>query len=336
MTTNPIIIGGLTDPDDNPQYLGSGSGTGTSTPPGSGDSEGTFIEAGCGVAWAGSGLDFIVSAGSYWILGTRYTTTGGTVTLSNGDSSNPRVDVIAVNTSGTPVVVEGTPAADPGKPSVDPVTQIELTHVDVAAAATTPGTTISNLTIYAENAGPTAEWTGSSSGSGWTLNSTTDPHAGTTHITGASVANNAYFQGAYSANLDINLYERLVYYIKVTTTWNASRWLRIGWFANGVQKGQWVDVRDTNYGFSRTASSSYQVVIIPTLAFNIPSGTMVNQLRMQDTGGAISFRLDDILLQLASTGQQTIAGITQEQADARYQRIPSIEPFHFAGPLGRL
>lgn len=334
---NPIIYGSLTGTQDNPQYLGSTQG-GEVNPPGGGNTatSGTFVESGCGVAWTGTGLNFVIAAGFYWVLGTRYSNLQQTVTLDDGDSTHPRIDVISLNTSGVATVTEGTPAVDPSKPSIDPVTQIELTFVQVEIAATTPGITITNVDIYTENAGPTAEWTSSSSGSGWTLNSTTDPHAGSTHITGTNVANNAYFQGQHATNIDIAPYERLVYYIKPTSNWNNNRWLRIGFFNNGVQQGVWVDVRDNTFGFSRLASAAYQVVIIPIVAFNIPAGEVVNQLRMQDTGGSISFRLDDIQLQLATTGVQPVPGITQEQADARYQQLGHNEPYHFSVPIARI
>ena len=101
------------------------------------------------VTWSGTGLLFNVSACTYSINGIRYTTPATTVTLTTADPTNPRIDVIAVNTSGAVVLITGTAASNPIEPQVDPLTQIQLTNITVNAGATTPN--ISNQLIYDEN-----------------------------------------------------------------------------------------------------------------------------------------------------------------------------------------
>ena len=338
MSDNPIIIGSVTSTTDNPVIMGSLSGAGTGGG-GGGTTElvGTFLQSGGGVAWV-SGLTFIVSAAIYWILGTQYTSAQQTVTLSDGDASNPRFDTIALDTTGTAVVLEGTPAADPSPPVADPSAQIKLTIVLVEEDATTPGTQISNVTIYAENAGSPTEWTTSSNGSGWTLGATTDPHGGTTHITGLNIAGNtSYVQFQKpTSTIDITIYERLLLYIKVTAAWNSNRWLQLIWLLNGVEVGNVIDLAEPTYGFDKDNTSIYQVIIIPTLLFNMAPGQLVNQLRIRrNNNGNISFLIDDVALQLATTGTQPVSGITQAQADARYQSLPSFDTHFYAAPFAR-
>src|SRR5690349_8783645 len=73
------------------------------------------LTSGGAVAWT-SGLSFRVSAAVYVIGAVRYTSAESTVTLSAADATNPRIDVIAVNTSGAVVVIAGTAASPPAKP----------------------------------------------------------------------------------------------------------------------------------------------------------------------------------------------------------------------------
>jgi hypothetical protein len=298
---------------------------------------GTFLQSGGQVAWV-SGLTFIVSAAVYWILGTQYQSAQTELTLSDGDATNPRFDTIALTTSSTAVAIEGTPAADPSPPVVDPSTQLSLTVVLIEADATEPGNLISNVTIYAENAGSPGEWTTSSNGSGWTLDSTTDPHAGSKHITGLNITGaTSYVQFQKpSSTIDITQYERLLFYLRVTAAWNSNRWLQVLWLFNGVQVGTVVDVAEPAFGFDKDNTSVYQVIIIPTLLFNVLPTDAVNQLRIRrNNSGGISFRLDDVALQFASTGQQDITGITQAQADARYQQLPSFDTHFYSVPFVR-
>ena len=139
------------------------------------------------------GVTYITGALSYFAFGESYiinnelieTYISAFVTLSNGDATKPRIDVITITmTAGTPsiVVVAGTPATSPVKPAIDLATQVELSFITVAALATTD-TTATTEVIYDENLGETAEWDITDTPAGANLSDNTDPAVGTVAIT---------------------------------------------------------------------------------------------------------------------------------------------------------
>jgi len=132
----------------------------------------TGIKSGGIVTWI-SGLTFNVSACNYIINGTFYSTVESQVTLSAADVTNPRLDIIIVNTSSVVTAITGVPAATPQKPTADPLTQIELTTVLIPAGATEPSGVV-QTDIYDEN----TEWTGTASGVTVDFASTDNPYHG--------------------------------------------------------------------------------------------------------------------------------------------------------------
>src|SRR5688572_24467737 len=108
----------------------------------------SFLVSGGQVTWD-SGYTFRVSAAVYYIGGVRYDSAEDTVTLDAADGSNPRIDVIVVDTAAAVVDVTGTPAATPSEPSIDPGTQLKLAIVSVPTSSTEPATASSQL-VYAE------------------------------------------------------------------------------------------------------------------------------------------------------------------------------------------
>jgi len=275
---------------------------------------------GCQLVWI-SGLIFRISAGTYYINGVRYTCAEQTVTLSAADGSNPRFDVIVLNTSNTLDKVTGTPAADPSEPSIDPSTQIKIALVLVAAGATTPAG-VSNEVVYAENNG--SDYTSSTSGSGIVANSTADPRTGTKNIEGTNMAANAYLQLERASSQALDSYGSLFLFIKSKATWANNRVLRLQWFLAGVSKGNAITIDDGYWGFNSNPAqiAGYQLIAIPIVQFGLAVGQLVNQLRITDIGGAIGFYIDDISLQTATTAinYNQITGLNQDTADARYLR----------------
>jgi len=73
-----------------------------------------------------SNLQFVVSAASYIINGTTYSSPETTVTLSTADATNPRIDVIALTSSSTATKIDGTAASSPAEASVDPFQSLAL------------------------------------------------------------------------------------------------------------------------------------------------------------------------------------------------------------------
>jgi Repeat of unknown function (DUF5907) len=276
---------------------------------------GSRVISGGEIVWI-SAYTFNVSAATYVITGTQYTSAEQSVALTAADVTNDRIDVIAVDDTGTVVAIAGTPAAQPSEPDIDPSTQLKLGIVFVAASSSAPTTTVESL--YAENTGGPGEWNWTTSGSGFTLGSTTNPHAGTKDIEGTTVAAGAYALAAKpSGTLDITTYSLLVFYIRSKVTWNNNRSLQIQFRNAGVLVGSPVTFKHNTYGFDSTNLTSYQQIAIPITAFAIPAATLIDQIRLMDAGGSIGFYLDDVSLQSGGSTNVT-GGITQAQADARY------------------
>jgi len=60
---------------------------------------------------ADSGMQVQISSGSVSIAGTKVDYAGGTATITAADSTNPRKDIVTINSSGTITVTAGTPEA---------------------------------------------------------------------------------------------------------------------------------------------------------------------------------------------------------------------------------
>lgn len=274
----------------------------------------TGLTSGGGVIWV-SAYTFRVSAATYFISGTQYTSAEQTVTLDAAHATLDRIDVLVLNTSGTLVKISGTAAAQPSEPDYDPSTQLKLTFVFVGASTTAPAG-VSNESIYLEN----TEWTSSTSGSGWNANSTNNPRTGTKDIEGTTVATNAYVQLQRSAPTALDSFGTLSLFIRSKATWGNNRVLRLQFFSSGVAKGNALTVASGFWGFDSSITSGYQLLAIPVPQFAVPAGTSVNQLRITDSGGSIGLYIDDIVLQALGTtiSPPATTGITQAQGDARY------------------
>jgi len=112
-----------------------------------------------GASYSNSGLTFDVSVLTYLIGGIQYTTSATTVTLSTGDTVNPRFDAIVADENEVVSVIEGTPDATPLTPAIGE-DQVLVQYVLIGAGATTPNIT----TQYIYREGSTPDWTGSFAG----------------------------------------------------------------------------------------------------------------------------------------------------------------------------
>lgn len=276
---------------------------------------GSGVLTGCQVAWTGTGLQFIVSAGTYSINNTGYSVAQTTLTLGAADPTNPRIDLIIVDTTGTASVLAGTPAPAPVATTVDPSTQLSLTPsgIYVAANATTPGNIVTTL-LFDENTGSPTEWNATSSGSGWTIGSTNNPYSGTHDIEATAVTTSAYVQlQKGSGTLDPSTQNQLVFYIRSKAAFAANRSITVSLLNGGVQYGNGVVLRDGAYGFSSSNTTSYQQIVIPIANFSI-GANLINQARftVSGTGGTVGFYLDLITFQagisLASTNSMVYIG----------------------------
>lgn len=259
---------------------------------GSGGTSGNFLVNGGGVAWS-TGLSLIVSAASYVIQGTSYSSVLTTLTLGAADPTNPRIDVIALNSSGNAVVIAGTPAANPEKPDVNPVTQLEISFIYVPATATVPSVTVTE--IYFEG----VEWTATRSGTGFTIGSTNNPYAGTKDIEGTAVPTGDYVNFEAPSAFDPNNYDKLVLYIRSKATWDSTRALNLTFRNNGgSQKGVIIALRHGSYGFDSSITNAYQQIVIPVVDF-AAGGISCKMFRatMGGTGTAPGMYLDNIQFQ---------------------------------------
>lgn len=281
----------------------------------------TYLVAGGQVTWV-TGLEFAVAAGNGFVNGVPVAWTGQTVTLDAADPDDPRIDVIYVDAAGTADSITGVPSADPSEPVTDPATQLRLALVTVAAGATSP--TVTSETVYAENAGAPAEWTWTTSGSGWNLasdGSPGSPRSGAVVIEGTDVDEGAYIQGERGGPaIDPAAFGQLVLFLGFKAIPDASRYLQVSLRNGGVLVGNALRL-DDGFGLDETNTSTYQALVIPTVQFAVPAGTLFNQIRLEAIGAGgdgLSVLIDDILL---TSGGITIiggGGLSQDEADARY------------------
>lgn len=258
---------------------------------------GNQLISGGGVALApGGGLDITVSAASYLIQGTNYTSALTNLTLSAADPSNPRIDVVAVNSSGNAVIIEGTAAATPAKPDVDPATQLELTFFLVGAGATELDVDV--VDVYLNN----AEWTTSTNSAG-TINvaSTNNPYTGALCIEGTTVTTGNYvrFVKPASGTFDMADSDNLVFYIRSKAAWANNRIMSITVRdASSVQLGSSVTFDQGLFGFNSGQTTTYQQIIIPTALF-AANGLTASQIQITlgGSGGTVGFYIDDVTLQ---------------------------------------
>lgn len=94
------------------------------------------VVSGCAVTAQGSpNMTVAVAAGEVIIAGTKKTVTAGNVTITTANATNPRFDLICVDSTGTKSAVAGTAAANPEFP--DPAGKVVLASVYVPANDTT-------------------------------------------------------------------------------------------------------------------------------------------------------------------------------------------------------
>jgi len=101
---------------------------------------GDGVVSGCAVTAQGSpDMTVAVAAGVVKIGTTVVAVTSGNVTIGTADSTNPRIDLITVNNSGTKACTAGTAAAQPVDPAI-PANSVVLAAVYVPANDTTIAT----------------------------------------------------------------------------------------------------------------------------------------------------------------------------------------------------
>jgi len=260
----------------------------------SGVASGTFLQSFGGITYD-SGLTFIVGPCIYYINFVKFTTPGGSVTLDAADPSDPRIDLIALDSTG-PIKITGTPGATPAAPVADPSTQVALSAVNVAAGATS--ITVTTTYIYQEN----TEWTFSTNAGGvFNANSTNNPRSGSKDIeaTTAVATNRFELTKPASGTEDLSLLNNLVFPIRSKASWPTKKSLRLTWYRSGSPVGSSFTIKQGSLGFDSSVTASYQVLSIPMINFGVPIGQLVDTLRVEvvGAGSSIGFYVDDIAFQ---------------------------------------
>lgn len=102
---------------------------------------GTGVVTGCAVTAQGSpDMTLAVAVGTVAVAGVQVAVSAGNVTITTAHATNPRFDLVVVNSSGTKSVTAGTAAASPAFPSI-PGSSLVLAAVYVPANDTAIGST---------------------------------------------------------------------------------------------------------------------------------------------------------------------------------------------------
>jgi hypothetical protein len=99
----------------------------------------TGVFSGCAVSQraAGANMSVDVASGVVALAGVTAAVASGNVAIGAADATNPRLDLVVSDGSGTKSVIAGTAAAAPKEATLDTTTYILLAQVYVPAAATT-------------------------------------------------------------------------------------------------------------------------------------------------------------------------------------------------------
>ena len=274
------------------------------------------------VTWI-SGLTFYVSPASYVINGVLYNSAGGNITLNAADPTSPRIDLIALDSTGA-IKITGTPAPDPQKPQVEPSVQLELTSVLVNAGATTPGN-VSRIMIYDEN----IEWSTVTNNITANFNNTVNPFTGTKSVDVSSytAATGRVLQFNNGSVFNIANYQLLAIAIRLKSTYANNATISLRWYNGSLIKSSVVTVASGSYNFVRTVTGVYQIVEVPVSAFTFSQGldfgnaaTDVSGLRITFNNAGGGMFLDFINL------QQGVALTTQTGVQSFNERVGNIQP----------
>lgn len=267
---------------------------------------GSYLVSGGQVIWR-TGLDFTITAATYYILGTFYESPETDVTLSPADATNDRIDTFYVNTSSTAGVITGTPSSDPQETSVDPETQLRLTIVLIESTATTPSG-VSNEIIYDEDAGTPSEWaTSTNNATVVDFADTADPANNTIHTTISANNTSYYMRYTPASAATINAEEdKLVLSIKLLERFRRNQFLSIQFYDPTAGVILNANLRPGQFGLDGNNTSTYQEITIPIIAmypYEPVTYTGVSQLTIVVPAQTdnLDYQLDYIYLQKGIT-----------------------------------
>lgn len=277
------------------------------------ENEGTFFTGQAYVIWTGTGLTFDVIWPVYYLDGVAFPAGSDQITLDAADVTDPRLDVIGVDSTGA-IKVTGTPSANPEKPTVDPLTELEITVILIEAGETTPE--ITDVVVYDEN----TETTVTSNNVTLNANNTTDPFNGAKHVSLGSFNNLHRVDFTFASEQSIVDLSVARFYLKLLSAFASGTYLRISFYDGSLLISSVVNVINGAYNFNRTNVSGYQIISVPFSEFTF-SQSAFTKIRISFAGtNSSGFRLDYFTLQTgestASPLQNTITNVLTDSGTA--------------------
>ena len=263
------------------------------------------IYSGGRVTWR-SGLIFDISPCAYYIDGIFYTTITEAETLSTADPTNPRIDILVVDTASTVQIVAGTPSANPQKPTADPEYQIELTSILVNAGASTPtppdGGTVVDSIVYNEN----VEWTASASGVVVDFNSTAEAYVGSVSADVGTINGGDIIKFISSPDVPLE-FENLTFFIKLKTTLQSGYRMYVQLYFDNVDVTKPVLVRfDNSTTDWQNLSLPFSDFILNDVTFDEVRFSWYQRANRADASG---FYLDYVKLQTGYAQPPVVGGV---------------------------
>lgn len=255
-----------------------------------------------GIVTSAGCMDIEVSPASYYLSGTFYQTTTIILTVGAADPTNPRKDLVVVDTLGNVSIIPGTPSPIPSLPYHNPASQLIINIIDVPAGATCLA--INSIVIYDETGG--TEYTPTTSG---TITNNPNDLSNPKHlVTDWSIT--SYADGAQmiltkpSGQDTVFSNSVFVGFLWLNNPFTG-RQAQMQLFLAGVPVTSNISI---NPYFNSLDTAEYQILPVPHYAFgasgNIIYDKIVFTLRGNDLSGASGFYLDYLQLQtgISNTG----------------------------------
>jgi parallel beta-helix repeat (two copies) len=222
----------------------------------------TRLLSGGGVSYSGTGLIYDITAATYLINGIYGSSAAGQVTLSPGNATFDRYDIIGVNNTDNYFVVEGTPSANPEIPFdlIDADTQLVLSVINVKTGATVPPP--GNIEIvYDEN---TEAWSHTASGITVNFDNTVNVYRGTKSIDAGAWTNGQYFRSLLTGSTKpVSNYSIINLRVKLKAAMVTNSNITINFRKAGINVATKGYALNNSVGFTRTNINTWQNIVIP-------------------------------------------------------------------------
>lgn len=236
--------------------------------------------------------DLDVTNAVYYLGHKAYSSSSSTVAIDTADATYDRIDRIAVDTTGSVIVITGTPSATPIAPQVNPSSQIALTTITVKAASTFAP--VITKIIYDEG----TEWDTATSGTiAAHFNNPDNPYHGAKDIYVPTYENGGSLEFTDSETDTASADMVLKMFLYSNIVFENSFQIQ---FFNGTDAVSNSISFNSGYGLNPNNVNNYQNISIPLTSFTF-SSNIFNKLKItmagEDISGAAGYYLDYIQLQ---------------------------------------